>query len=100
MEPAFALRSLTKTYGEGPTAVRALAGIDLEITEGELLILLGPSGSGKSTMLNILGGLDRPSLGEVRFRDRALTDMSERTLTAFAAAMSGSSSNSTISSQA
>ncbi|MBY0565479.1 MAG: ABC transporter ATP-binding protein [Hyphomonadaceae bacterium] len=83
MDPAFTMRGLTKVYGDGPAAVRALSGIDLDIAEGELLILLGPSGSGKSTMLNIMGGLDRASDGQVRFRDMSLTAMDERALTNF-----------------
>ena len=77
------MRGLTKTYGDGPAAVRALAGIDLDIAEGELLILLGPSGSGKSTLLNIMGGLDRASDGQVSFRDISLTTMDEHALTSF-----------------
>src|SRR5512147_1487323 len=83
MGVAFALKGLTKIYGEGATAVRALSDVELEIAEGELLVLLGPSGSGKSTLLNILGGLDRPSAGEVRFRGASLVNMDERGLTHF-----------------
>jgi putative ABC transport system ATP-binding protein len=83
MDPAFNMRGLAKIYGDGPAAVRALGGIDLDIAEGELLILLGPSGSGKSTLLNILGGLDRASGGQVSFRDQSLTEMDERGLTNF-----------------
>jgi putative ABC transport system ATP-binding protein len=63
--------------------VHALREIDLEIGEGELLVLLGPSGSGKSTLLNILGGLDRATSGEVRFRETELTTLDDRALTAF-----------------
>jgi putative ABC transport system ATP-binding protein len=51
--------------------------------EGELVVLLGPSGSGKSTLLNILGGLDTPTAGQVRFRDNDLTSATERDRTAF-----------------
>jgi putative ABC transport system ATP-binding protein len=80
---AFTLRGLVKLYGEGPAAVRALSDIDLDIEEGELVMLLGPSGSGKSTLLNILGGLDRATSGEVLFRGARLNDMSERELTAY-----------------
>lgn len=83
MDPAFTMRGLTKIYGDGPAAVHALSGIDLEVAEGELLILLGPSGSGKSTLLNIMGGLDRASGGEVSFRDMSLIAMDEHALTNF-----------------
>jgi putative ABC transport system ATP-binding protein len=61
-------RGLTKVYGTGPSAVHALRGVDLDLAEGEITVLLGASGSGKSTLLNILGGLDAPSAGSVLFR--------------------------------
>jgi putative ABC transport system ATP-binding protein len=83
MSPVFVLRGLTKIYGEGPNAVRALNGVDLDVSEGELLVLLGPSGSGKSTLLNILGGLDRPTGGSVAFRGQLLDEMSDQALTAY-----------------
>ena len=70
---AFRVRGLTKVYGTGAAQVHALRGVDLDLHEGELIVLLGPSGSGKSTLLNILGGLDRPTGGTVHFRDRELT---------------------------
>jgi putative ABC transport system ATP-binding protein len=65
----FRVRNLTRTYGVGPAEVRALAGVDLDLHAGELIVLLGPSGSGKTTLLNNLGGLDVPTSGELRFRD-------------------------------
>ena len=67
----------------GEVEVRALQGIDLDLYEGEFVVLLGPSGSGKSTLLNILGGLDVPSSGHVFFRVRDLTHASEAELTRF-----------------
>jgi len=79
----FQTRGLTKVYGEGEAAVHALRGVDLEIAEGELVVLLGPSGSGKSTLLNILGGLDKASAGEFRFRGDALHDASTGQLTRY-----------------
>jgi len=84
-EIAFAFRTtgLTKTYGEGRSAVHALRGVDLEIGRGEIVVLLGPSGSGKSTLLNILGGLDKASEGDAWFGEQCLTKMSDRELTAY-----------------
>jgi putative ABC transport system ATP-binding protein len=63
----FEAKALTKTYRNGEMEVHALAGVDLQLFAGELVVLLGPSGSGKSTLLNILGGLDHASSGSVRF---------------------------------
>jgi len=70
----FVAHGLTKIYRMGEVEVHALRGIDLSLYRGELVVLLGPSGSGKSTLLNILGGLDAPSGGEVRYLDHTLTE--------------------------
>jgi putative ABC transport system ATP-binding protein len=83
MRAAFTTRGLTKVYGEGRSAVHALRGVDLEIPQGEIVVLLGPSGSGKSTLLNIIGGLDRATGGEAYFRDSCLTEMSDAELTRY-----------------
>jgi putative ABC transport system ATP-binding protein len=71
--PLYRVIGLSKTYGSGRAAVHALRGVDLEVAEGRLMVLLGPSGSGKSTFLNILGGLDRATSGHAWFRNRDLT---------------------------
>lgn len=80
---AYRIKGLTKVYGEGPAAVHALRGVDLEIPAGELIVLLGPSGSGKSTLLNIIGGLDRATDGQVYFQDQELTALSDAELTRY-----------------
>jgi putative ABC transport system ATP-binding protein len=76
-------RALAKTYRTGEVEVRALHDVDLEVARGEFIVLLGPSGSGKSTLLNILGGLDVPSAGSVRFAGQDLSAASEAELTAY-----------------
>ncbi len=81
--PVFVARGLTKTYRMGEVEVHALRGIDLEIYEGEFIVLLGPSGSGKSTLLHILGGLDAPSGGEAFYREHDLLRASEQELTRY-----------------
>lgn len=81
--PIFIARQLCKLYRMGEVEVHALRGIDLELYRGELVVLLGPSGSGKSTLLNILGGLDVPTSGEVRYLDHQLTGATEAELTRF-----------------
>ncbi len=60
-------RGITRSYGEGEGRVMALAGVDLAITRGEFIAIMGPSGSGKSTAMNIIGCLDRPTGGSFRF---------------------------------
>ncbi|UCE86919.1 MAG: ABC transporter ATP-binding protein [Deltaproteobacteria bacterium] len=76
-------RGLTKVYRTGEVEVHALRGVDLDLDESELIVLVGPSGSGKSTLLNILGGLDTPTAGQVFFRDRELTAYDESRLTRY-----------------
>src|SRR4029077_13471472 len=79
----YRVRGLTKVYGTGAAEDRALAGVDLELYPGELVVLLGPSGSGKTTLLNNLGGLDLPTAGELHYRDLDLSAATETELTNF-----------------
>jgi putative ABC transport system ATP-binding protein len=79
----FVARDLVKVYRMGEVEVRALAGLSLEIREGEFVVLLGPSGSGKSTLLNILGGLDVPTSGTALWRDHDLAAAGEAELTRY-----------------
>jgi len=73
--------NITKIYQMGEVQVQALRGIDLELYEGEFVVLLGPSGSGKSTLLNIMGGLDVPTSGTVRYGDKDISTFNESVLT-------------------
>jgi putative ABC transport system ATP-binding protein len=82
-EPVLSAHGLSKVYRMGEIDVVALAGVDLELFRGELLVLLGPSGSGKSTLLNILGGLDVPTAGDVHYFDHDLTAADDRELTSY-----------------
>ena len=79
----FRLRGISKSYGEGAAAVQALREVDLEIAPGEFMVMLGPSGSGKSTLLNLMGGLDRPSSGELHFKDQRLDGADDAALTRY-----------------
>jgi putative ABC transport system ATP-binding protein len=79
----FQARGITKVYRMGQVEVHALRGVDLELYQGEFVVLLGPSGSGKSTLLNILGGLDVPSGGSVRYLDQNLTSLADSALTRY-----------------
>lgn len=83
LRPVLAARQLTKIYCTGAVDVYALRGVDLELYQAELVVLLGPSGSGKSTLLNILGGLDVPSSGQVVFGEQELTALSDARLTKY-----------------
>ena len=82
-EAVFEARGLSKVYRMGEVEVQALRSVDLDLYRGELVVILGPSGSGKSTLLNILGGLDAPTSGAVRFMDHELTGAGDRELTRY-----------------
>jgi len=83
MDAVFHVHDVTKTYEMGEVRVQALRGVDMDLLEGELLVLLGPSGSGKSTLLNILGGLDTATSGQVLYRDEDLTAADDARLTEY-----------------
>lgn len=76
------LSSVSRTHGDGPTAVKALIDADLTLSAGELVAVMGPSGSGKSTLLTIAGGLDRPTSGEVVVDGQRLDTASAKELAA------------------
>src|SRR5688500_17670120 len=79
----FEARGVTKVYHMGEVEVHALRGVDFDLFAGEFLVLLGASGSGKSTLLNILGGLDVPTAGTVRYADHDLTAFDDVALTRY-----------------
>src|SRR5260370_24205255 len=82
IEDACVLRAggLRKQYGKEGGLVRAVDGIDLDVAAGQTLAVMGPSGCGKSTLLHLLGGLDRPTAGELFFEDRRVDQLSQRAL--------------------
>lgn len=75
-----AMSGVHRTHGHGEAAVHALRGVDLRVAAGELVAVMGPSGSGKSTMLNLAGGLDAPTAGEVTVEGTVLTGLPRREL--------------------
>ena len=78
--PVLRAHVLEKEYGHGDGLVRALDAVDLEVGSGETLAVMGPSGCGKSTLLHLLGGLERPSAGEVWLEGRRINQLSEKAL--------------------
>ncbi len=80
-DAALETRELTKVYGEGETAVRALDGVSLGVERGDMVAIMGPSGSGKSTLLHLLGALDTPSSGEILLAGRRYDGLDEGELT-------------------
>ncbi|HUY06510.1 MAG TPA: ABC transporter ATP-binding protein [Acidimicrobiales bacterium] len=77
----YELRRVTRDYSKGGVTIEALRGIDLDIIEGEMISLEGPSGSGKSTLLQLIGALDVPTSGKIRFAGRSLEHETDRVLT-------------------
>lgn len=82
MDAAVSVHNLTKNYSEGHTGTPALAGVDMAVNRGELVLLMGPSGSGKTTLLSIMGCILRPSAGEVILEGKNVTRMDEHSLPA------------------
>jgi len=80
MQPAVAVRELTKTYAEGAAGVPALRGVDLDVYPGELVMLVGPSGSGKTTLLSIMGCILSPSTGSVRVSGKEVNGLQQKAL--------------------
>lgn len=76
-------KNLTKIYGAGPNAVTALDHVTLSVESGEFVAIVGASGSGKSTLLHLLGGVDRPTEGEIRIEDTDISTLNEEALAAF-----------------
>ncbi|WP_017756701.1 ABC transporter ATP-binding protein [Calidifontibacillus oryziterrae] len=76
-------KKVGKYYQMGEVRVDALKGIDFEIYQGEFIVVLGPSGSGKSTMINLIGGMDKASTGEIYYRGQPLHQATEKTLTEY-----------------
>lgn len=76
-------KDLKKYYGTEPNIIRALDGVDFSVEQGEFVAVVGTSGSGKSTLLHMIGGLDIPTSGSVRIRDKELSDMNDEQLTIF-----------------
>lgn len=81
MTPIITAKEICKTYQMGEVTVQALKNATFEFYEGEFVVVLGPSGSGKSTMLNIVGGMDTPTGGEIYFKDTALHQADAKQLT-------------------
>ena len=77
------IKDIYKTYGEKDNKVEVLKGIDLNINDGDFVVILGPSGSGKSTLLNIVSGLEKPDSGSVSYDDKLITKMNDKELTGF-----------------
>jgi len=77
------IERVSKVYGTGDLALRALDDVTLDLPIGEFVTLLGPSGSGKTTLLNILGGIDRPTEGHVVVESRDITELSDSELTRY-----------------
>ena len=83
MEKILEATNMTKEYIMGEITVKALRGVTFHLYNGEFVVVLGPSGSGKSTMLNIIGGIDKPTAGNILFGGKDISTVSEKELTAY-----------------
>lgn len=83
MEPILKVSGVTKDYDMGEVVVHALRGVDFELYAGEFVVVLGPSGSGKSTVLNIIGGIDKPTEGSVIYNDKDISKQNDKQLTKY-----------------
>lgn len=81
MNTILKISNLTKEYQMGEVTVHALRKISFELYQGEFVVILGPSGSGKSTILNIIGGIDKPTSGEIIYNGKDISKISDRELT-------------------
>ena len=77
------IENIHKSYGEYENKIEVLKGIDLNINDGDFIVILGPSGSGKSTLLNIVSGLEKPDKGSVFYDDKEITNLNDKELTEF-----------------
>jgi lipoprotein-releasing system ATP-binding protein len=82
-KPAFQAKGITKTFVQGPTRLEVLRGVDLDLTRGEMVAIIGASGSGKTTLLQILGGLDYPTSGSMLYNDEDIFLKGDRKLSEF-----------------
>jgi putative ABC transport system ATP-binding protein len=80
MQPLIQLRNVTKSYGDGPAAVRAVDDVSLDVSAGEVLLMMGPSGSGKTTLLSIMGAILQATSGSVKILDTELMGLKESKL--------------------
>lgn len=83
MDKVLEVRGLTKKYIMGEVVVNALRGVDFDLYDGEFVVILGPSGSGKSTILNIIGGIDAPTEGSVKYKGDSVDKMDAKGLTQY-----------------
>lgn len=83
MKAILEAKDVTKVYQMGEVEVHALRGVSFSLYEGEFVVILGPSGSGKSTMLNIIGGIDRSTAGQIIFHNQNISAANERELTVY-----------------